>query len=319
MNLGYFMSILPGLKIKEAVKCATTVAIGLVDFPVIDGYHTVAGDRVLIKDMTGSLEYLNGIWIARAGNWTSAPISRATDADTADELTLATTFVLNGAVNGGTTWVEANALTGIGVGFPVHFVILTNSAFAPPGPPGQGVPVGGLINQVLAKASGADYDTHWVNAGGGLGTPPPVYSHLQTTATGNLTGTNSTTPVLMGLAALITPQTSGKLVVTIAGYAWNNSAAANTGAAVQLCVGSGVAPHNGSPPPVGTSAAFGAVALSAHGVGIAGSVTTPFSVTAIITGITPGNQVWCDLLVSSPSGVGIAAVGGVSVTAYEVP
>lgn len=32
------------------------------------------------------------------------------------------------------------------------------------GAPGQGVPAGGTMGQVLAKASGADYDTDWVNA-----------------------------------------------------------------------------------------------------------------------------------------------------------
>lgn len=40
----------------------------------------------------------------------------------------------------------------------------------PAGPAGEGVPVGGTVGQVLAKASGADFDTHWVDdgaAGGG--------------------------------------------------------------------------------------------------------------------------------------------------------
>lgn len=35
------------------------------------------------------------------------------------------------------------------------------------GDPGVGVPTGGTAGQVLAKASGADYDTEWVAAGGG--------------------------------------------------------------------------------------------------------------------------------------------------------
>jgi hypothetical protein len=37
----------------------------------------------------------------------------------------------------------------------------------PQGPAGPGVAVGGTINQVLAKASSADYDTVWVDAGAG--------------------------------------------------------------------------------------------------------------------------------------------------------
>lgn len=37
------------------------------------------------------------------------------------------------------------------------------------GAPGVGVPTGGTTGQVLAKASSTDYDTEWVNAGGGGG------------------------------------------------------------------------------------------------------------------------------------------------------
>jgi hypothetical protein len=37
------------------------------------------------------------------------------------------------------------------------------------GAPGVGVPSGGTTGQVLAKASGTDYDTEWVNASGGSG------------------------------------------------------------------------------------------------------------------------------------------------------
>jgi hypothetical protein len=36
-----------------------------------------------------------------------------------------------------------------------------------PGPPGQGVPVGGSPNQVLAKKTAADYDTQWQDQSGG--------------------------------------------------------------------------------------------------------------------------------------------------------
>ncbi len=45
------------------------------------------------------------------------------------------------------------------------------------GAPGVGVPVGGSTGQVLAKASGDDFDTEWVNqSGGGTGDLPPVGS-----------------------------------------------------------------------------------------------------------------------------------------------
>lgn len=42
------------------------------------------------------------------------------------------------------------------------------------GAPGVGVPAGGSAGQVLAKASGGDFDTEWVDQSGGTGDLPPV-------------------------------------------------------------------------------------------------------------------------------------------------
>ena len=313
VNLGYLQATLTGLKIKEAVKCATTAPIGLIGFPIIDGYQTQLNDRVLIKDMTGDLEYLNGIWLARSGIWTTVPNSRATDADTASELTLAACYVLHGTVNGGTTWIETNLLANIGVGFPVHFVIFANSAFAPPGPAGVGVPPGGTAAQVLSKVDGTDYNTQWVDpSGGGLGTPPRTYATLLTNRA-NPTGTTDTTGRMMGLAAVFTAITSGKVVANITGFMYNTSAAGAAGAS--LVVGSGSAPRNGQVQPPGTSVVLGGAAgMSALGA----SKAVPFSVTGIITGITPGLPFWFDLLLQAIT-TGVATVGEVSVTAYEIP
>lgn len=52
-----------------------------------------------------------------------------------------------------------------------------------PGPPGKGVPPGGAAGQVLAKASGDDYDTEWRTlpsggGGGGSGTVTSVNAVL---------------------------------------------------------------------------------------------------------------------------------------------
>lgn len=54
----------------------------------------------------------------------------------------------------------------------------------PQGPAGAGVPVGGTTNQVLAKASAADRDTHWVDpASGGGGSTPPMVAALPSSPT----------------------------------------------------------------------------------------------------------------------------------------
>ena len=62
-------------------------------------------------------------------------------------------------------------VTGMFFMTPEGMVPATNIP-GPPGPdgePGPGVPTGGTTGQVLAKASDADHDTHWVSAptGGG--------------------------------------------------------------------------------------------------------------------------------------------------------
>lgn len=51
----------------------------------------------------------------------------------------------------------------------------------PQGPTGQGVPTGGTTGQVLAKASGANYDTEWVDQSGG-GTPGTAIPLMDGTA-----------------------------------------------------------------------------------------------------------------------------------------
>ena len=57
----------------------------------------------------------------------------------------------------------------------------------PQGPAGPGVMSGGLAGQILAKASGADYDTHWINApeGTDLGAISDVYDPTETYNTGD--------------------------------------------------------------------------------------------------------------------------------------
>ena len=42
-------------------------------------------------------------------------------------------------------------------------------ASGPQGPAGPGIASGGTTGQILAKASNTDYDTEWINAGGGGG------------------------------------------------------------------------------------------------------------------------------------------------------
>ena len=95
----YSDALKQGFDYKDSVKCATTQNITLSGNQTIDGYTTIAGDRVLVKSNTSAAT--NGIYIASTGAWT-----RATDADTSAKVTTGMyVFVEQGTVNGGSAWV----------------------------------------------------------------------------------------------------------------------------------------------------------------------------------------------------------------------
>jgi hypothetical protein len=96
-----------GLSWKTSVLAATTANITLSGLQTIDGYTTLANDRVLVKNQTTTST--NGIYLASAGAWT-----RATDADTAAELNGAAVYVQNGTTLADTGWVQTTTVVTIG-------------------------------------------------------------------------------------------------------------------------------------------------------------------------------------------------------------
>jgi len=86
-----------GLKIHDAVACATTVNVTLEAEQTLDGILTDT-DRVLVKAQTAPAE--NGIYLtAGAGAW-----GRVDDLDTADEVAGSFVFVTGGTTLGSTGW-----------------------------------------------------------------------------------------------------------------------------------------------------------------------------------------------------------------------
>lgn len=95
-----------------------------------------------------------------------------------------------------------------------------------PGAPGQGVPAGGSAGQVLAKSSGADYATAWINpptpttpgaptyVASVSGTGAPVWAHPAAVAAGDL-------------AFIFVSQNAGDTVTAPSGWTqlgkWNNT------------------------------------------------------------------------------------------------
>ena len=96
VNLLALQSYAAGISWKQPVACATLVNITLSGLQTIDGYTTLSGDRVIVKNQTTSAN--NGIYIASSGAW-----SRSTDADSWNELVSAIAFVEYGS-QAGSAW-----------------------------------------------------------------------------------------------------------------------------------------------------------------------------------------------------------------------
>ena len=103
-NKFYVDTVAQGLGPKAACAVGTTVNITLSGLQSIDGYTTLSGDRVLVKNQVSS--QFNGIYIASASTWT-----RATDMDVWSEVSGAYTVLLNGT-QANTGWVCTASATG---------------------------------------------------------------------------------------------------------------------------------------------------------------------------------------------------------------
>jgi hypothetical protein len=96
VNLLALQSYAAGISWKQPVACATLTNITLSGLQTIDGYTTLAGDRVIVKNQTTTAN--NGIYVASSGAW-----SRSSDADTWNELVSAIAFVEYGS-QAGSAW-----------------------------------------------------------------------------------------------------------------------------------------------------------------------------------------------------------------------
>ena len=97
VNKQYADSISTGAA-KYECQVATTTNITLSGLQTIDGYTTLAGDRVLVKNQPNSA--YNGIYVAETTTWT-----RAADMEAWVQVPGATTFVQNGTLYAKTGWV----------------------------------------------------------------------------------------------------------------------------------------------------------------------------------------------------------------------
>lgn len=124
------------------------------------------------------------------------------------------------------------------------------------------------------------------------------------------TGTTNTTGVMMGLAGSFTPTRSGAALIVISGTIFNATAIGD-GAKTQIRYGTGTAPAN-------------AAALTGTAVGnlvqyVAATTAekAPFSVNAIVTGLTRLTTYWIDLSLAAIT-AGTASLSDISISVVEL-
>ena len=197
-NKLYVDTVAQGLDAKASCVAATTADITLSGAQTIDGVSVVAGNRVLVKNQ--SLSQNNGLYLCASGSWT-----RATDANTWDELTSAFTFIEQGTVNGDCGFVcTANA------GGTLGTTALPWSQFSGAGTftAGTGLTLTGSVFSLTSPVAVANGGTGLTSLGSGvatfLGTPSSANlaaAVSDETGSGALVFANSPTLVSPNLGA----------------------------------------------------------------------------------------------------------------------
>lgn len=121
---------------------------------------------------------------------------------------------------------------------------------------------------------------------------------------------------MQGLAGSITPNRSGNILLTISGTITSSTVTAGDGIEHQLSYGTGAAPANAAAlagTQVGSPQSYKNPAIVT-----AADVAVPFSVQAVITGLTLGTAYWLDLAAKSLGTVSSGALSNVSVSAVEL-
>lgn len=125
--------------------------------------------------------------------------------------------------------------------------------------------------------------------------------------------TTSGTGVMMGLAGTLTPTRSGKIQIIISGTIDNSTL--GFGAQTQIRYGTGTAPANGD---ALTGTAVGGLVKNINpSLALLIPGASPFSINAIVSGLTLGTAYWIDLSLARVTG-GTARVRDISVSVVEL-
>lgn len=204
VNLLALQSYAAGISWKQPCAVGTLVNITLSGLQTIDGYTTLAGDRVLVKNQSTAAD--NGIYLASATAWT-----RSLDADTWNDLISAISFLEYGTQAGGAWFCTATPGGTLGV-TAVNWSQFTTSATYTAG---TGLTLTGSQFSITPVGTASTY---------GSATQTPVFT---TNASGQITTVTNTT---------ITPALGS---ITGLGTGVATALAVNTGAAGAFVVNGG--------------------------------------------------------------------------------
>jgi hypothetical protein len=217
----YVDNSIQGIQSKYEAQVATTANITLSGLQTIDGYTTVAGDYVLVKNQSTAAN--NGIYVAASGAW-----SRASFMSTWAQVVGSFTFIQNGTVNASTGWVAIVPETGT-----IGTTAINFSQFSGAGSytAGTGLTLSGTqfsITNTAVTAGSYTLGNFTVNAQGQL----TAASSTATTGSGNVvlaTSPTLVTPNLGTPSALVGTNITGTAAgLSIGGNAATATTATNT-------------------------------------------------------------------------------------------
>jgi hypothetical protein len=167
---------------------------------------------------------------------------------------------------------------------------------------GIGLPTGGTVGQFLKKNSATNFDAVW-----------DQNVAVQDTTVTATAGTVSTAGIMAGLGASVTPSTTGRLLLMISGYQTSSVAGAFS-ACLGFRYGTGTAPVHGAA--VAGTAVPNCPNTYAHST--TANATVPFSIQAILTGLTVGTTYWIDVWYGSSSASSTAKLNTVAICIAEI-
>lgn len=212
VNLLALQSYVAGISWKQPCAVATLTAITLSGLQSIDGYTTLANDRVLVKNQGNAAE--NGIYLASAGAWT-----RSLDANVWDEFVSAISFIEYGTQAGGAWFCTATPGGTLGVTALNWSQFTTSATYSA----GTGLTLTGSVfsitNTGVAATTYGSATATPVFAVNAQGQITSVTNTTITPAIGSVTGLGTgvatflATPTSANLAAAVSDETgSGALV-----------------------------------------------------------------------------------------------------------